>query len=237
MVSSKHVGFSRKNLRTNPNDRKLRFWPPLPAALDCRSNAELFHRARRKDCREHRQAPRVLARGLTSAMDLKSQIKRVPGLRKAVHIVRKATSHPSGDPYTHWARIVMDQETDRLIRGLDLAHSSALEISGQKWRGYGFRHYTSVNFQLSTSAPVYLVISLTSLSPSKYSNISFGLTAQYAMCSRCLLPKERFCITTPFLIKDLRCSARLLAMDGSRNSTSACRGWIRYQPDHNRIMG
>jgi hypothetical protein len=40
----------------------------------------------------------------------------------------------------------MDQETDRLIRGLDLKDSSALEISGQKWRGYGFRSYRSVEF-------------------------------------------------------------------------------------------
>jgi hypothetical protein len=65
-------------------------------------------------------------------MDLKSQLKRVPGLRKALHIVRKASSHPSGDEHTQWARIIMNQETDRLIRGLDLEHSSALEISGQK---------------------------------------------------------------------------------------------------------
>src|SRR6266446_5332150 len=79
-------------------------------------------------------------------MDLKSQIKRVPGLREAVRFVRRATLRPSGDEHTQWARIIMNQETDRLIRSLDLEQSSALEISGQKWRGYGFRRYLSVEF-------------------------------------------------------------------------------------------
>jgi SAM-dependent methyltransferase len=78
-------------------------------------------------------------------MRLKVAAQRVPGLRKVVHFAR-ATFHRDGDEHSQWARIIMNQETDRLIRALDLEHCSALEISGQKWRGYGFRRYRSVEF-------------------------------------------------------------------------------------------
>jgi hypothetical protein len=77
-------------------------------------------------------------------MGLKSQLKRVPGLREVVRIARKALRHTQCD--AHWCRVIMDRETDRLIRLLDFEHSSALEISGQKWRSHGFRHYRSVEF-------------------------------------------------------------------------------------------
>jgi SAM-dependent methyltransferase len=86
-------------------------------------------------------------------MDVTSQIKRIPGLRKAVHSVRRAvhfarraTSRPSGDEHSQWARIIMNRETDRLIHSLDLEHTSALEISGQKWINHGFCRYHSVEF-------------------------------------------------------------------------------------------
>ena len=45
-----------------------------------------------------------------------------------------------------WARIVMNQETDRLVRTLDWQNASVLEISGQKWKDFGFRSYRSVDF-------------------------------------------------------------------------------------------
>jgi SAM-dependent methyltransferase len=40
----------------------------------------------------------------------------------------------------------MNRETDRLIRQLDLQHSSALEISGTKWSAYPFLRYRSAAF-------------------------------------------------------------------------------------------
>jgi hypothetical protein len=72
-----------------------------------------------------------------------SQLKRIPGLQKAVYFARTKL-HPAD--HTHWARVIMDQETDRLVAGLDLEHSSALEIGGQKWRARGFGCYVSVDF-------------------------------------------------------------------------------------------
>jgi SAM-dependent methyltransferase len=46
----------------------------------------------------------------------------------------------------HWARVVMDRETDRYIRGLDFPSLQALEISGSKWATYGFRTYRSAKY-------------------------------------------------------------------------------------------
>jgi hypothetical protein len=66
---------------------------------------------------------------------LRSQLKRIPGLLNAVRLARVLPT-PVDDSSRHWARIIMDQETDRLIRSLDFEHSSALEISGQRWSGY-----------------------------------------------------------------------------------------------------
>jgi SAM-dependent methyltransferase len=80
-------------------------------------------------------------------MNFRSQLKRVPGLKEAVHLARRMpwVLRPSGED-EHWARIVMNEETYRLIHSLNLGQSSALEISGQKWQDHGFRKYRSVEF-------------------------------------------------------------------------------------------
>jgi len=76
---------------------------------------------------------------------IRSQLKRVPGLRKAVQASKKKLGLQTNE-HNQWGRIVMNQETDRLIRSLDWQHASALEISGQKWEGFGFRTYRSIGF-------------------------------------------------------------------------------------------
>jgi hypothetical protein len=70
-----------------------------------------------------------------------SQLRRVPGLQTAYRFAM-AKLHPDG--FEQWQRVVMNKETDRLIGELDVKGSSALEISGVKWKDYGFSHYTSV---------------------------------------------------------------------------------------------
>lgn len=42
-----------------------------------------------------------------------------------------------------WARIVMDDTTDRFVRGLDVQRLDVLEISGDKWGSLPFRSYSS----------------------------------------------------------------------------------------------
>jgi SAM-dependent methyltransferase len=46
----------------------------------------------------------------------------------------------------HWARVVMDRETDRFVRSLDFGSLDVLEISGKKWGTFGFRSYRSVRY-------------------------------------------------------------------------------------------
>jgi len=46
----------------------------------------------------------------------------------------------------NWTRVVMEQETERLVNSVDYGSMSALEISGSKWRPFGFREYTSLNY-------------------------------------------------------------------------------------------
>jgi SAM-dependent methyltransferase len=45
-----------------------------------------------------------------------------------------------------WARIVMDRELESFVSTLDIASLSALEISGMKWAGFGFKEYRSVSY-------------------------------------------------------------------------------------------
>jgi SAM-dependent methyltransferase len=47
---------------------------------------------------------------------------------------------------THWARVVMDRETDKLVRGLLKAPLDVLEISGDKWRSFPFASYRNASY-------------------------------------------------------------------------------------------
>jgi hypothetical protein len=131
---------------------------------------------------------------------LKSQIKRVPGLREVVHFARQVTWR-SGDAHSQWARIVMNRETDRLIRQLDLGHSSALEISGEKWKGYGFYRYRSVEF------PAYDVCS--DVLDDQFDIIIAEQVFEHLLWPyravrnvfQMLTPNGALLVTTPFLIK------------------------------------
>jgi 2-polyprenyl-3-methyl-5-hydroxy-6-metoxy-1,4-benzoquinol methylase len=49
------------------------------------------------------------------------------------------------DGYNHWIRVIMDQETARLVGGLDFKHAAALDISGTKWKDFGFARFRSVS--------------------------------------------------------------------------------------------
>ena len=146
-----------------------------------------------------------------------SQLKRIPGLQKVVHFAR-TTLHPDG--YEHWARVVMDQETDRLIRGLDLEHSSALEISGQKWRGRGFRHYLSVEF------PAYDVCSAVLddqfdiiIAEQVFEHLLWPYRAVRNVFQM-LTPNGAFLITTPFLIRFT--NTRQIARAGRSSEFDIC---------------
>jgi SAM-dependent methyltransferase len=46
----------------------------------------------------------------------------------------------------HWVRAVMDEDTARMVRALEPPQLHALEISGDKWRHFGFKSYTDVHY-------------------------------------------------------------------------------------------
>ena len=76
---------------------------------------------------------------------IRAQLKRVPGLRRAVQAIKIKLGLQTNE-HNQWGRIVMNRETDRLIRCLDWQQASVLEISGHKWERFGFRKYRSVDF-------------------------------------------------------------------------------------------
>ena len=49
---------------------------------------------------------------------------------------------PADGASRHWARIVMNKETSRLIGELDYKNFHALEISGNAWANFGFKDFT-----------------------------------------------------------------------------------------------
>ena len=51
-----------------------------------------------------------------------------------------------GRTSTHWVRVVMDRETERFVKSLNIPSLSACEISGMKWSQMGFRQYRSANY-------------------------------------------------------------------------------------------
>jgi hypothetical protein len=127
-----------------------------------------------------------------------SQLKRIPGLQKAVRFAREAW-HPAG--WEMWVRVVMDQETDRLIRALDFKHSSALEISGEKWKGYGFGRYHSVEFPaydvcLGVLNDQFDII----IAEQVFEHLLWPYRAVRNVFQM-LTPDGAFLITTPFLIR------------------------------------
>ena len=50
-----------------------------------------------------------------------------------------------GTAAVNWQRAVMEEETAALIRALPYSEMCALEISGDKWKTFGFRSYQSLD--------------------------------------------------------------------------------------------
>jgi SAM-dependent methyltransferase len=127
-----------------------------------------------------------------------SQLKRVPGVQKAYQFAR-AKLHPSG--YEHWLRVVMNQETARLVGELDFKRSSALEISGLKWKDFGFARFKSVGYPeydvcAGTLADKFDVI----IAEQVFEHVLWpyrGVRNVFEM----LNPNGAFLITTPFLVR------------------------------------
>ncbi len=75
---------------------------------------------------------------------LERLVSRLPGWRTLRHT--SAVRRALGFEETIWTRKVADEEVRTLVRSLHPAPHSALEISGQVWRGFGFPEYRSTSF-------------------------------------------------------------------------------------------
>jgi SAM-dependent methyltransferase len=69
------------------------------------------------------------------------------------HKLPPSVSNPIKNTYhflcgysVHWARVISDKETARYITSLDYKTFKALEISGSKWKEFGFASYRSANY-------------------------------------------------------------------------------------------
>ncbi len=73
---------------------------------------------------------------------LAARIKSQPGqyerARKLMRLV--------GLEWEHWSRVVLNRTLAEFVRQLDFSRMSALEISGDHWRNFGFRSYRNVDF-------------------------------------------------------------------------------------------
>jgi SAM-dependent methyltransferase len=101
----------------------------------------------------------------------------------------------------HWCRAVMDEETARLVRELGPARLDALEVSGGKWREFGFKSYRDAHYPefdisdppLDRTFDLVIIEQVLEhvLTPYRAVRALFGLLKPGGYCL----------VTTPFLIR------------------------------------
>jgi hypothetical protein len=101
-----------------------------------------------------------------------------------------------------WCRIVMNDDTKKIVQGLDIANIDALEISGKAWKKTGFRSYTSTRYpEFDICAPLTL--------DSRYDLVLAEQVFEHLRhpasaiknVFELLKPGGRFMLTIPFLLK------------------------------------
>ncbi|NEO75439.1 MAG: class I SAM-dependent methyltransferase [Moorea sp. SIO4G3] len=100
-----------------------------------------------------------------------------------------------------WSRVIMNQETAKLLEALPYPEWRALEISGHTWRDFGFREYHTISY------PEYDICS-NSLAESFdliiAEQVFEHLLYPYRACRNVismLSPGGYFLISVPFLVK------------------------------------
>src|SRR5881394_265366 len=66
------------------------------------------------------------------------------GKKRRGQIARLLGHHPATG--SKWSRIVMEQETRRLVAALHPENLTCLEISGDAWKEFGFKGYTQTQY-------------------------------------------------------------------------------------------
>lgn len=123
-------------------------------------------------------------------------------LQKARHILGTKFLRLAGARETHWARVVMDLTTAKFVGNLPVNRYSALEISGTKWRSFGFASYNNAEYpDFDICSPPHSV--------SEYDVVLVEQVLEHVQWPRravesiysLLKPGGYAVITTPFLLK------------------------------------
>ena len=102
---------------------------------------------------------------------------------------------------THWARVIMNEKTTELIRGLDYKEMSAMEISGDNWKDFGFRSYQSENYpEFDITAGILDKQFDIILADQVFEHVAYPYRAAKNVY-KMLKPGGYFLVTTPFLLK------------------------------------
>jgi hypothetical protein len=101
----------------------------------------------------------------------------------------------------NWTRVVMDQATHELVSNLPYSKLEAMEISGDKWKSFGFRNYTSQTYpdfdicDDSVPTKTWDII----IAEQVFEHLLWPYRAGKNVY-RLLNPKGYFLVTTPFLL-------------------------------------
>jgi SAM-dependent methyltransferase len=102
---------------------------------------------------------------------------------------------------SHWCRVVMDRETEKLIKRLPFDKFNVLEISGDKWRNFGFRDYKHADFpEYDVCANVLPDTFDLVIAEQVFEHLKFPYRAAKHVFSM-VKPGGYFLVTTPFLLK------------------------------------
>ncbi len=84
-------------------------------------------------------SPRLLKGSMTMIQAMKDLLKRSTFV---VSLYQKIIGYKPNNE--HWCRIVMNNETTKLMQSLNFIEFQALEISGSRWKNFGFGGYKNV---------------------------------------------------------------------------------------------
>lgn len=121
--------------------------------------------------------------------------------RQAKQIVKKILGYSTTNE--HWCRVVMNQETERIVNTLDIGQLNVLEISGKKWSNLPFKSYQNLQypqFDICENIPNNLGKFDLIIAEQVFEHLKYPYKAAKNIYSL-LNPNGSFLITTPFLIK------------------------------------
>jgi len=67
-------------------------------------------------------------------------------LSRALSFLKRQNRKITGKSTTQWCRIVMDEALEKHIQSLNYQSMNVLEISGTKWKDFGFAKYQSIDY-------------------------------------------------------------------------------------------